>query len=247
MKQKSDAEIARIAAENEAEIERMKAQRLAGEERERKQKDSALKDAELKAERISRELEMLRDEKKAEAVRLQKIAAEKEAEIERLNAQIRAAEVAKEKSRDNADEHSAEADEKDEAKDEVSWCQCVGALYDEQTLKCTQCGNDWYIRSETSIPISQGVGDIAQRLSDIESRASALYKMRLRAIMLGVQCYSDFERLNEREQALVMNMCCLLGDMRSASDEYWQCYAIQNSWAQRLLDSRDRIMVRLGL
>merc|ERR1712013_325338 len=261
LKRESEAEIARVAAEKEAEIERLKAQQLA-RQRSREQSESKIaadkESAELKAERMAKELETLRDEKNAEAARLQKIAAEKEAEIERLNAQIHAAAVAKEQSRDDVEqqhqiededenERGADADEKDDEADrEVAWCQCVGALYDEQTLRCTPCGKDWYIRSTTRISHIVGDGDggveVMQRLSDIESRASALYKMKLKAILPDLEWYSDFQRLDAHERALVMNMCSLLSKMRSTDDAYWQKYAVQNKWAQRLLEQRDLLM-----
>merc|ERR1712079_339064 len=36
-------------------------------------------------------------------------------------------------------------EEEEETTDNITWCLCVGALYDEDTLKCRKCGKHWFV------------------------------------------------------------------------------------------------------
>ena len=68
-------------------------------------------------------------------------------------------------------------DEEEEATDNITWCLCVGALYDEDTLKCTVCGKHWF------------VPEIDPRSADeLEHELETLYKKKGHN-----ECSSSFE------------------------------------------------------
>jgi len=125
---------------------------------------------------------------------------------------------------DKVDENADGDGDGDCAMDNIPWCQCVGALYDADTLKCIQCGKDWFIPQKDP---TNG--------ENLEGELMTLYRKRGQPILGRVTDRNGFEGAGKEDQAVIVQLICMLMEMRRVDQALYELFLDEEMWAQTLM------------
>ena len=131
------------------------------------------------------------------------------------------------RSTESSKPHRAEPSQSktEDTNDNIPWCTCIGALYDADTLKCKQCGKTWHIPESDP-----------QSADDLEHELELLYKKKGQRILLRVTDHDTFGKARKEEQAVIMQLICMLLEMRRVAQPLYQLYLEEEEWAEKLME-----------
>merc|ERR1712087_37437 len=81
--------------------------------------------------------------------------------------------------------------------DEEIGCQCVGAVYAEDTLTCLKCGKHWYRGQWYNSAI---------RLKQLEQSVDEIYRDKLAETISSISSHEDFKQRSEAEQQEIITL-----------------------------------------